>query len=158
METGSRESIPLIFGADRTVRATAVARECSAARAQQIDATAIFPVWRVTNFSFLDSGPALKKIAAQLKSGWGPVVGQEVTFSIDAAGTACTAVTDSDGVAECKSRWNVRSGDIVKASFAGRSTADFFELPSERTQVMWSPACVAGASGQVPPGNGLICP
>ncbi len=157
MSTGSRDTVPLIFGGERTTRATAVARECSAARAQQIDATALFPVWRVTSLSFLDSGPALKKLSARITNGWGPVAGQEVTFSVEASGSVCRAVSDNDGVAECKSRMSLRSGEKVKAAFAGNSTSDFYDLPSEVSQVMTSPACIAGSSGKVPPGNGLTC-
>jgi hypothetical protein len=157
METGSRDSLPLLFGDERTARATAVARECSAARAQQIDAAAIFRVWRVTNLSFLDNGPALKKLAARVESGWGPVAGQEVSFTVAPSGAACRAVTDSQGVAECKSRINIRSGDKVTASFAGTSTTDFVDLPSSRTTQALSPACLAGASGVMPAGKGLGC-
>jgi hypothetical protein len=157
MATGSRESIPLIFGAERTTRATAVARECSVARAQQIDATATFPVWRVTSLAFLDSGPALKKVAARLSSGWGPLAGQEVNFTVASSGAACRAVTDEKGVAECKSQMTIRSGETVKASFAGASSENFVDLASERTNLVKAPACTAGESGQTPPGNGLDC-
>jgi hypothetical protein len=157
MGTGSRESIPLIFGAERTTRATAVARECSVARAQQIDATATFPVWRVTSVTFLDSGPALKKVSARLDSGWGPVIGQEVNFTVESSGSACRAMTDKEGVAECKSQMTIRSGETVRASFAGASTAEFVDLPSERMNTVRSPACTAGASGRTPPGKGLNC-
>lgn len=158
MATGSRESIPLFFGAERTTRATAVARECSVARAQQIDPMATFPVWRVTTLTFLDSGPDLTKVAARLYNGWGPVAGQEVAFSVASSGASCTAMTDQDGVAECRTRMAVRSGEVIKASFAGASSAEFLDLPSERSNVVRSPACTAGASGKKPAGNGLVCP
>jgi hypothetical protein len=155
MATGSRDSLPLIFGAERTTRATAVARDCSAARAQQIDPTATFSVWRVNTLTFLDSGPDLKRMAARLQSAWGPLAGQEVTFSVDSSGASCTAITDKDGVAECKTRMTVRSGETVKASFAGATSPEFVDLPAERTSVALSPACTAGASGQTP--AGLVC-
>lgn len=158
MASGSRATIPLFFGAERTTRATAVARECSAARAQQIDPMATFPVWRVNTLAFLDTGPDLKKVAARLQSAWGPVAGQEVTFSVAASGAGCVAITDQDGVAECKSRMTVRSGETLKASFTGVSSADFVDLPADATKVAVSPACTAGASGKTPPGNGLVCP
>jgi len=158
METGSRESLPVFFGPERTARATAVARECSAARAQQIDATASFPVWRVSKLTFLENGPALKKVAARLENGWGPLAGQTVNFAVEGVnGVACTAVTDNDGVAECKSRTNIRSGDKVTASFAGVSMAAFYDLPSEGSNFAASPACNNG-SGATPPGKGLNCP
>jgi hypothetical protein len=157
MATGSRENLPLFFGAARTTRATAVARECSVARAQQIDPMATFSTWRVSTLTFLDSGPDLKKVAARLQNGWGPLAGQEVTFSVEASGAGCSAVTDKDGVAECKARMNVRSGELVKASFAGATSAEFVDLPAENTNQALSPACTAGASGKTPSGNGLVC-
>jgi hypothetical protein len=157
MATGSRDSIPLIFGNERTERATAVARDCSVARAQQIDPMATWAVWRVNTLTFLDSGPDLKKVAARLQNGWGPLRGQEVTFSVESSGASCMAVTDEDGVAECKTRMTVRSGETVKASYAGATTAEFVDLPADRTKLAQSPACTAGASGKTPPGNGLVC-
>lgn len=140
MATGSRRSIPLIFGNERTTRATAVARECSVARAQQIDPLATFAVWRVSTLSFLDRGPALKKVAARLQNGWGPLPGQEVTFTVESSGAGCTAITDQDGVAKCKTRMTVRAGETVKASFAGATSVDFVDLPAERTKRAMSPA------------------
>jgi hypothetical protein len=157
MASGSRDTIPLFFGAERTARATAVARECSVARAQQIDPMATFSTWRVNTLTFLDTGPDLKKVAARLQNGWGPLVGQEVTFSVASSGAACTSITGADGVAECKTRMTVRSGEIVKASYAGATGTEFVDLPAERTKKALSPACTAGASGTTPPGNGLVC-
>jgi hypothetical protein len=157
MATGSRDSIPLIFGNERTTRAVAVARDCSVARAQQIDPMATWAIWRVNTLTFLDSGPDLKKVAARLQNGWGPLRGQEVTFSVESSGAWCAAVTGEDGVAECKTRMTVRSGETVKASYAGVTTAEFVDLPADQTNVALSPACTAGASGKTPPGNGLVC-
>jgi hypothetical protein len=133
METGKRESLPVFFGPERTTRATAVARECSAARAQQIDATASFPVWRVTKMALTPDAAAPRKMAARLESGWGPVVGQPVTFTVNSSVAACTAVTNDSGVAQCESLANVIPGDKIKASFNGHSTDAFNDLPSEAT-------------------------
>jgi hypothetical protein len=51
----------------------------------------------------------------------------------------------------------VRSGDTVKASYAGATSTEFVDLPADRTNVARSPACTPGASGITPPGNGLVC-
>jgi hypothetical protein len=157
LSTGSRDTIPLFFGTERSTRATAVARECSVAMAQKIDPAATFSVWRVNTLAFLDTGPDLKKVAARLQNGWGPLAGQEVTFSVDSTGAQCTAMTDEDGVAECKTRMTVRSGETLKASYAGATTTEFVDLPADATKIALSPACSAGASGKAPSGNGLAC-
>jgi hypothetical protein len=136
MDSGSRDNLPVFFGPDRTARATAVARECSAARAQQIDATASFPVWRVTQTAFIKESTEPRKLAAKLENGWGPVNGQQVQFTVNSTAAACTAVTDGGGVARCDSVLPLQSGDKIEASFAGLSTQAFYDLPSAVTSTI----------------------
>jgi hypothetical protein len=74
---------------------------------------------------------APRTMAARLESGWGPVAGQPVEFTINSSVSACTAITDSSGLAQCESLANVVQVDQIKASFAGVSTTAFNDLPSE---------------------------
>lgn len=145
--TGVRNPNPFIIGQERTLRAAAIWRECAAAWLATRDATAVEPVWRVTTLTI----PALKQLTntltAQLTTGWGrtdpdpawgPMVGQTVTISIDRS-VACTAVTNSEGVASCTIARQLLPFQKVTATYAGNSTATFVDLPSSTTSTVFPP-------------------
>jgi glyoxylase-like metal-dependent hydrolase (beta-lactamase superfamily II) len=121
------------IGKERTLRALAILRSCSAANVGRVDATASLPVWRVTSITFTSGGPSPNKVAARVSSAWGPVANQPVTFSVDGSRTTCTATTDAGGVARCDIRHLRPHADRVTASFAGTSSAEFVDLPSSKT-------------------------
>lgn len=154
-KTGSRDTIPLFFGAPRTARAAVVARECSVARAQQIDATASFPVWRVSTLKFVEEKPTFDKVSAKLESGWGPVVGQHVRFKVDGQELSCTAPTNSSGEASCALPAYVMGGSKVVAEYAGTESAAFVDLPSSAQVVLAEPE---GSGGCAMVGNGRFDP
>lgn len=155
METGSRDVIPLFFGAERTTRAAAVARECSAARAQQIDATASFPVWRVSSIQFVEKSPTFDKLAVKLESGRAPFVGQPVKFKVDGQDISCSATTDSAGVASCALPAAAASAKNVTAEYVGAETSQFVDLSSSAKTELTPPedsgGCTTVANGRFDP-------
>jgi len=155
LDSRNPATIPLFFGKERTARAAVVARECSAARAQQIDATASFPVWRISSLKFVDEKPTYEKVSAQLENGWGPIAGQQVRFTADTESLSCTAATDNTGVASCALPRHAPEGTKVTAEFVGNETAAFVDLPST-AQVQLSQAQGSGGCAMV--GNGRFDP
>lgn len=129
--TGSRESLPVFYGPEKTARATAIARECAAARAQQIDASASFPIWRVSKMELMPDASDRKKMVAKLENGWGPLVGQKVTFTVNSSTEVCSAVTNNRGLAECDAAMVINPGDKISGKYSGNSTNDFYDLPIE---------------------------
>ncbi|NUZ06537.1 MBL fold metallo-hydrolase [Piscinibacter koreensis] len=146
---GSRTPNPYILGKEKLLRTVAIMRECGAAQVGQVDATAKTPVWRVTSVAFDAQSPSPSRLAARVQSDWGPVVGQEVKFSVGTSGAACVAVTDSTGLATCASLPTLRARDEVTASYAGSSSADFVNLPGSRTALVASLACDIDGNGSV---------
>lgn len=155
LDSRNPATVPLFFGKERTARAAVVARECSAARAQQIDATASFPVWRISSLKFVDEKPTYEKVSAKLESGWGPVAGQPVRFKADGEEISCTASTDNAGVASCSLPRYVAGGSKVTAEFVGTESAQFVDLASS-AQVELSEA--EGSGGCTMVGNGRFDP
>jgi glyoxylase-like metal-dependent hydrolase (beta-lactamase superfamily II) len=123
---------PFILGTPKTLRSLAILRQCAAAKVAQLDATSSIPVWRVTTLEFEPRSPSPISLAARVTSAWGPVVGQEVTFSVGHTGAACVAVTNADGVAHCSVRPRpLRPGkDKVTATFAGSAGPGYVDLAS----------------------------
>lgn len=147
--TGSRNPNPFVIGNDRTRRAAAIWRECAAAWLATRDATANEPVWRVTTLAVTEPKQLTNALTAQLTtgwgrtdpdaaSGWGPVIGQPVTFSVDRS-PVCTAVTNSEGVATCTTAQKLLPFQRVTATFAGNSTAEFVNLPSSTATAVFPP-------------------
>ena len=130
--TGSRTPNPYILGNEKLLRTIAIMRECGAAQVGQVDATANLPVWRVTKTEFVGNVTP-DNVAAKVSSGWGPVVNQQVTFSVPQTGASCTATTDQNGVASCKVHPLRPFKDVVTATFEGASTAEYLELGSTGT-------------------------
>lgn len=146
--TGDRTRTPLVFGRERTQRAAVVARECAIARAAQIDATATWPIWRATKLEFVGKSPSSTQLAARLRSGWGPVANQEVTFQA-ASGAACVATTDQDGLATCKTLPTLGHREKVTASFAGTQSSEYLELPTSVEAVAVNMSCDVNDDGKV---------
>ncbi len=149
MATGDRTRTPLVFGLERTKRAAVVARECAIARAAQIDATAVWDIWRATQVKFVGQSPSPTQLAARVSSAWGPVTNQPVSFSTG-SGATCTATTDGNGVATCTNLPSLAPREIVVARFAG-STADagFVDLPGVAEATSSSLACDIDNNGKV---------
>jgi len=124
-----------VVGNDKLLRGMAVWRECSAAFATNVDATATIPVWRASKTEFVAASPAPNRLAARVFNGWGPVAGQAVSFTVEGRGTACTATTDPNGVATCKSSFGPlkEQHDLVTASFEGGEQPGYVDLGSKVT-------------------------
>jgi hypothetical protein len=122
-----------ILGKEQTLQAAAIWRECAAARIAEMDPSVDIPVWRATTVALPERKPLTRQLSASLDSPWGPVVGEVVTFH---AGTeaACAAVTDSSGVAECKSDKPIRPHQEVTATFEGNEGQNYVNLPSVSTR------------------------
>lgn len=132
-----------IFGRDTVLRQLAVARECSAAWLTRLDTTKVLPVWRHNTLSF-EGAPETRKVAAKLVNGWGPVVGQQVKFSVAGSAATCTATTDSSGVATCENASLVAG--TVTASFAGAESSEFVDLAATTDAVIPPPPSSAPAA------------
>jgi glyoxylase-like metal-dependent hydrolase (beta-lactamase superfamily II) len=127
-----------IYGHEAVLRQMVVARECSAAWLTRLDATAVLPVWRYNTVEFVGGNPTPTRVAAQVKSDWGPTVNQKVTFSVAETGASCSAVTDNAGVAACDIRPLRPHKDTVKVTFEGAESADFVDLPAEASALVCS--------------------
>jgi glyoxylase-like metal-dependent hydrolase (beta-lactamase superfamily II) len=118
-----------MIGGEKTLRAAAISRECSAARGAQLDATAQFSTWRYTKVAFLDKDPRSTAISARLSSDAGPVAGQQVRFNVEGSDATCVAPTGADGVATCDMPELLLAANVT-AEFAGTEGADVVALPS----------------------------
>jgi hypothetical protein len=134
-DSGRASPSQIVVGNDKYLRSIAVWRECTAAFITNLDATATIPVWRATKTEFVAASPAPNRLAARVFNGWGPVVGQQVTFTVEGRGTACTATTDAAGVATCKSALGPlkEEDDRVTASYEGGEQPGFVDLGSKVT-------------------------
>jgi glyoxylase-like metal-dependent hydrolase (beta-lactamase superfamily II) len=136
--TGRTNPSQHIYGNQSVLRQLVVARECSAAWLTRLDATAVLPVWRFNTVEFVGGNPTPTRVAAQVRSDWGPTVNQKVTFSVAETGVSCSAVTDSSGVASCDIRPLRPHQDKVTASFEGAETSGFVDMPAEATALVCS--------------------
>ncbi|MDS2172754.1 MBL fold metallo-hydrolase [Nesterenkonia sp. CL21] len=127
-ETGADDP-DFILGTERTLQAAAIWRECAAARVTELHPSVDVPVWRATTIQRPEQRPLTRKLSATVGSPWGPVVGEVVTFR-DGESVACEAVTDADGVAECRSEAPIRPHHEVTATFEGSGGQDYVNLPS----------------------------
>ena len=127
-----------VYGNESVVPQLVVARECSAAWLSLLDTTVRLPVWRLNRIAFEGGNPTPTRVAAKVESGWGPLAGQAVTFSVDETGASCTATTGADGVASCAIRPLRPHKDKVTARFAGAQSNDFVDLPAETTALVCS--------------------
>ena len=123
-----------ILGKERTLQAAAIWRASAAARIAEMDPSVNIPVWRATTVALAERKPITRQLSATVDSPWGPVVGQVVTFR---AGTevACAAVTDSSGVAECKSDKPIQPHQEVTAAFEGNEGQGYVNLPTTSSRV-----------------------
>jgi glyoxylase-like metal-dependent hydrolase (beta-lactamase superfamily II) len=135
LDSGLSTPSQYVVGNDKYMRGLAVWRECTAAFASNLDATAALPVWRASKTEFIAASPAPNRLAARVFNGWGPVAGQQVSFTLEGRGTACTATTDENGVATCKSSLGPLKGkdDLVTATFAGAEGSGYVDLGSKVT-------------------------
>ena len=122
-----------VYGHENVLRQLAVARECSASWLTKLDTTAVLPVWRFNTLEFVGGNPTPTKVAAKLTNGWGPLANQKVTFSVGKSGPACTAMTNSQGVASCAVHPLRPHKDELTASFAGSQNTEFVDLAAETT-------------------------
>ena len=135
LESGRASPSQIVVGNEKYLRSLAVWRECTAAFITNLDAAATIPVWRASKTEFIAASPAPNRLAARVFNGWGPVAGQQVTFTVEGRGTACTAVTDDAGVATCKSALGPlkEKDDLVTASFEGGEQPGYVDLGSKVT-------------------------
>ena len=135
LDSGLSKPSQFVQGNDKYLRGLAVWRECTSAFASNLDATAMIPVWRASKTEFIAASPAPNRLAARVFNGWGPVAGQQVTFTVEGRGTACSAITDGNGVATCKSALGPlkENDDLVTASFEGGDQSDYVDLGSKVT-------------------------
>ncbi len=145
----TRVANPYIIGNEKLLRTVAIMRECGAAQVAQVDSTAKEPVWRVTSLAFDAQSPSTSRMAASLRSDWGPVPDQEVVFRLKTSGAMCTAMTDSNGLATCGSRFTVQPKDEVTVSFAGKANGDYVDLPAMRTAHVSNLQCDIDSNGSV---------
>lgn len=130
--TGRTNPSQNIFGHKTVLRQLAVARECSAAWLTRLNTTAVTPVWRYNTVDFVHASPMSGRIAAKVSNGWGPVVGQPVTFKHEASGATCVASTDSAGLASCNAPFGpFAMGDTITATYAGGTSSDFVDLAAD---------------------------
>lgn len=134
-DSGRATPSQIVVGNDKYLRSIAVWRECTAAFIANLDATTSIPVWRASKTEFVAASPAPNRLAARVFNGWGPVAGQQVTFTVEGRGTACTGVTDATGVATCKSALGPlkEKDDLVTASFEGGEQPGYVDLGSKVT-------------------------
>jgi len=135
LASGLAKPSQYVVGNDKYMRGLAVWRECTAAFVTNLDATATIPTWRASKTEFLAASPAANRLAARVYNGWGPVAGEEVTFTVEGRGSACSAVTDTNGVAQCRSTLGPlkEKEDLVTASFEGADHSDYIDLGSKVT-------------------------
>lgn len=138
--TGRTKPSQNVYGHDSVMRQLVVARECSAAWLTRLDSTSSLPVWRYNTIEFVDGSPTPNRVSAKVTNGWGPLVGQAVTFSVEETGANCTATTGADGVASCAVRPLRPHKDRLTAKFAGAKNASFVDLAAEVT----APVCSNG--------------
>ena len=109
-----------LIGHALAMRSLAVLRECSAAKVNQLDATAVMPAWHVTTLEterVSGSPGAQVSMRATLRNGFGNLQNAGVTFTFLPSGETCTGYTDEKGQAACTT--GVASGArSVTASFA----------------------------------------
>lgn len=127
-----------IYGNESVVRQLVVARECSAAWLSRLDSTVVLPVWRLNRIEFVDGAPTPTNVAAKVQSGWGPLAGHKVRFSVAETGASCTATTNAGGVASCAVRPLRPHRDRITATFEGAESADFVDLPAATTALVCS--------------------
>jgi len=135
--SGRTSPSQIVVGNDKYLRSIAVWRECTAAFIANLDATTSIPVWRASKTEFLAASPAWNRLSARVFNGWGPVAGQQVTFTVEGRGTACSAVTDATGVATCKSSVGPlkEASDKITASFEGGTQTGYVDLGSKVTEL-----------------------
>jgi glyoxylase-like metal-dependent hydrolase (beta-lactamase superfamily II) len=134
MAQGLSKPSQFVVGSDKLLRGLAVWRECSTAFATNVDQTAIVPVWKASRTHFQPGSPSSGLLSAKVFNGWGPMANQPVTFTVAGGGTACTAQTNSLGVATCSPTGGpLKATDQVTASFAGTVNADYVDLASQAT-------------------------
>src|SRR5690606_27956428 len=112
-------------------RAAAVARECSVARAQQIDEAASFSVWRVSSLTAQGENQTYDNVSARLENAWGPLANQFVTFKVEGQEVSCSASTNADGVVSCELPTHVAGDTKVLVNYDGAEGQDFVDLPSK---------------------------
>jgi glyoxylase-like metal-dependent hydrolase (beta-lactamase superfamily II) len=135
MSSGLTKPSQFVVGNDRYLRHLAIWRECAAAFAAKVDSTAVIPEWRASAIEFVSGSPSPNRVSAKLFNGWGPLANQKVTFTVADRGAACSAITDQNGVATCRSKFGpFRAGaDVVTASFDGGTYSDHVDLGSRAT-------------------------
>ena len=130
---------PFIIGNDRTLRAASIWRGCAAAWLASVDAETDVPVWRFTDLSLPSLNARSREVSASIITGWGasndgdgwgPLIGETVTFSVEGSDAQCTAKTDAAAVASCKLPVALAEGQQVRASFAGSDNDNYVNLAS----------------------------
>lgn len=131
---------PFLIGNENALRSLATLRSCAAAKAAQVDATAVIPEWR---FSTMDLASTWIKgqsnnlsASARVKSPYGRVETGTVEFSFAPGNEKCSAAIDaSTGIATCTVTSTELTQSAVTASFAGRETASVVNLPAVASTV-----------------------
>lgn len=135
--TGGRN--PFLIGNASTLRTLSVLRQCSAAKVNALDATAVNPVWLTTTVeavgsSIASSGGGNRNVSAKVRVSdpYGPVANASVRLSLSGGTEQCTATTDATGAAAC--------GFLTTAATAGKTLKVDFEGATSATKVWLSSA------------------
>lgn len=135
---------PFLIGNASTLRSLAVLRECSAAKVNALDATVVNPVWLTTTVemvatSLTSSSGDNHNVSARVRVSdpYGPVANAPVTLRLVGTTGACTATTDSSGVAACGLLTDLpTAGKTLQASFDSVSTTAKVWLGSGASAVL----------------------
>lgn len=130
---------PFLIGNASTLRSLSVLRECSAAKVNALDATAVIPVWLTTTVeavggSVTSSYGGNRNVSGQvrLSDPFGPVPNATVKLSLSGGTDRCTATTDAAGVAAC--------GFLTTRNTAGATLQVDFEGSTTTSKVWLSSA------------------
>ena len=137
-ENGLSKPSQLVIGQERILQGLAILRQCSSANAAKVDATTLYPVWRVSKLELPTGGPRVDDVSARVTNGWGPVANAAVTFTARPSGKSCTATTNEKGIARCEQHEGDRfdAADTVTANFDGSDSTNYVDLPTTATAAM----------------------
>lgn len=126
---------PFLIGHEAALRSLATLRSCAAAKAAQVDATAVIPEWRVSTMqvaaTWINGQSNNLSASARVKSPYGAVGGGTVDFTFEPGNEKCSAAVDAaTGIATCTVTSTATTQRAVTASYAGRDTPQVINLPA----------------------------
>ncbi len=129
---------PFLVGKDNALRSLAALRSCAAAKAAQVDATAVFTEWQVSTVqvaaTWIKGSDSNLSASARVKSPYGFVGGGTVEFTFAPGRERCTAaVNTSTGIATCTVTSTAATQASVSARYSGHETAAVLNLEASAT-------------------------